>query len=98
MIRRANSCLGLVNGGGGRIVPPLPGRSQDREIKFCNLDPAHFMACRLAARRIGIRSEERRVGKECVSTCRSRWSPTHSKKKIRITCIRTRCAYYKYKE
>src|SRR3546814_10789487 len=33
------------------------------------------------ARRIGKhqleRSEERRVGKECVSTCRSRWSPYH---------------------
>src|SRR3546814_16639613 len=27
------------------------------------------------------RSEERRVGKECVSTCRSRWWPYHSKKK-----------------
>src|SRR3546814_14484898 len=27
------------------------------------------------------RSEERRVGKECVSTCRSRWSPYPSKKK-----------------
>src|SRR3546814_14413152 len=27
------------------------------------------------------RSEERRVGKECVSTCRSRWSPKHKKKK-----------------
>src|SRR3546814_17531879 len=26
------------------------------------------------------RSEERRVGKECVSTCRSRWSPYHYKK------------------
>src|SRR3546814_4280980 len=25
----------------------------------------------------GDRSEERRVGKECVSTCRSRWSPYH---------------------
>src|SRR3546814_10145018 len=25
----------------------------------------------------GERSEERRVGKECVSTCRSRWSPYH---------------------
>src|SRR3546814_16685965 len=24
-----------------------------------------------------VRSEERRVGKECVSTCRSRWSPCH---------------------
>src|SRR3546814_17468995 len=25
----------------------------------------------------GVRSEERRVGKEWVSTCRSRWSPAH---------------------
>src|SRR3546814_12948577 len=24
-----------------------------------------------------VRSEERRVGKECVSTCRSQWSPYH---------------------
>src|SRR3546814_15285293 len=24
-----------------------------------------------------LRSEERRVGQECVSTCRSRWSPSH---------------------
>ena len=28
-------------------------------------------------KRVEIRSEERRVGKECVSTCRSRWSPYH---------------------
>src|SRR3546814_12889552 len=26
---------------------------------------------------VATRSEERRVGKECVSTCRSRWSPDH---------------------
>src|SRR3546814_9881064 len=32
----------------------------------------------LAPERVrGFRSEERRVGKECVSTCRSRWSPYH---------------------
>ena len=29
------------------------------------------------AEETGGRSEERRVGKECVSTCRSRWSPYH---------------------
>src|SRR3546814_15459447 len=28
-----------------------------------------------------VRSEERRVGKECVRTCRSRWSPSHYKTK-----------------
>src|SRR3546814_11641711 len=31
------------------------------------------------------RSEERRVGKECVSTCRSRWSPYHYKKNQKTT-------------
>src|SRR3546814_18478073 len=28
------------------------------------------------------RSEERRVGKECVSTCRYRWSPYHEKNNV----------------
>src|SRR3546814_14297604 len=32
------------------------------------------------------RSEERRVGKECVSTCRSRWSPYHYKKNNELIC------------
>src|SRR3546814_13712149 len=32
---------------------------------------------RIAVNRLDLRSEERRVGKECVSTCRSRWSPYH---------------------
>src|SRR3546814_21195203 len=31
---------------------------------------------------LAVRSEERRVGTECVSTCRSRWSPIRSKKKL----------------
>ena len=31
----------------------------------------------LSNRMAEIRSEERRVGKECVTTCRSRWSPYH---------------------
>src|SRR3546814_11759819 len=30
-----------------------------------------------ADERLWLRSDERRVGKECVSTCRSRWSPYH---------------------
>src|SRR3546814_16372128 len=34
-------------------------------------------ACEPMARILSTRSEERRVGKECVSTCRSRWSPYH---------------------
>src|SRR3546814_14789670 len=31
-----------------------------------------------------LRSEERLVGKACVSTCRSRWSPKHKKKKTTL--------------
>src|SRR3546814_12266030 len=47
---------------------------------------AHEIAFIVADRQFGAdakqgRSAERRVGKECVSTCRSRWSPYHSKKK-----------------
>ena len=34
--------------------------------------------CKNKVNQYGVkRSEERRVGKECVSTCRSRWSPYH---------------------
>src|SRR3546814_2481386 len=33
--------------------------------------------CLCATGNPACRSEERRVGKECVSTCRSRWSPYH---------------------
>src|SRR3546814_20529167 len=35
------------------------------------------------------RSEERRVGNECVSTCRSRWAPYHEKKKTLTTTAET---------
>src|SRR3546814_14471131 len=36
-------------------------------------------------RAVNPRSEERRVGKECVSTCRSRWPPYPSKKNSHTT-------------
>src|SRR3546814_11371618 len=32
---------------------------------------------------VSCRSEERRVGKECVSSCRSRWSPYYEKNKTK---------------
>src|SRR3546814_17685437 len=53
----------------------------DRNPFFCP-DPAaaqRWEAAMDAARK--ARTEERRVGKECVSTLRSRWSPGHEKKK-----------------
>src|SRR3546814_10118557 len=48
-----------------------------------NWEPVMKLASAIVTNRGGrtchaaIRSEERRVGKECVSTCRSRWSPYH---------------------
>src|SRR3546814_20336877 len=42
------------------------------------------MAAELLAMR-SARSEERREGQECVSTCRFRWSPHHLKKKKKTT-------------
>src|SRR3546814_1838263 len=56
----------------GRTVEP--GWRSDSEI-------AHYVGDRpegpFTFSDVAIRSEERRVGKECVSTCRSRWSPCH---------------------
>src|SRR3546814_20524420 len=72
-----------------RAMYGVPGVAQvkrvggiDRQVRV-DLDPAALQA-------LGVRSEERRVGKECVSTCRSRWSPYHSKKnKIKTSSIKT---------
>src|SRR3546814_14819961 len=43
----------------------------DSDLSFAGVAQNLANAVRL------FRSEERRVGKECVSTCRSRWSPYH---------------------
>src|SRR3546814_2663388 len=45
-------------------------RATDRLVGWRLGNQAHKGSC-------PRRSEERRVGKECVSTCRSRWSPYH---------------------
>src|SRR3546814_17786087 len=47
-----------------------------REKYQQSLQPTHKLLEQIEAR-----SAERREGKECVSTCRSRWSPSHQKKK-----------------
>src|SRR3546814_14494269 len=58
------------------------GRGRDSAIVAASVktDGQHQPA--VALQPVEARSEERRVGKECVSTCRSRWSPYHLKKKI----------------
>src|SRR3546814_18262225 len=64
---------------GGKLHRLAAGRGAEVE---------HRPAFAGAQQSCGQRSEERRVGKECVSTCRSRWSPYHEKKKHRI-CMKT---------
>src|SRR3546814_19710539 len=52
-----------------------------RHVKHAGLKARHEVAALVEHLVVGQlalgRSEERRVGKECVSTCRSRWSPYH---------------------
>src|SRR3546814_5458045 len=49
----------------------------DQQFAERGLERSEPLSRMIAQYRIDARSEERRVGKECVSTCRSRWSPYH---------------------
>src|SRR3546814_3444827 len=69
----------------GDLRVPLLGPARDLRLEVEALvvelldvrDAAHESRKLLELRPLVVRSEERRVGKECVSTCRSRWSPYH---------------------
>src|SRR3546814_1929380 len=58
---------------------PMADEGGTDEAQACCSQNPISRACRHgpALCRRSVRSEERRVGKECVSTCRSRWSPYH---------------------
>src|SRR3546814_2659404 len=58
-------------------VPGLLRRRGARRRGAVPVGPLGREASRGLPRRRSPRSEGRRVGKECVSTCRSRWSPYH---------------------
>src|SRR3546814_7192109 len=62
-------------GPAGRQTRGLGGPRRGLEGELRDHLPAGRQA-RRRGRRLA-RSEERRVGKECVSTCRTRWSPYH---------------------
>src|SRR3546814_20251677 len=77
----AGSSMGALVGGihaAGRLdeykrwASALERSDVVRLLDFAFGHPGLFKGDRVIAR-----SEERRVGKECVSTCRSRWSPSH---------------------
>src|SRR3546814_7161085 len=59
------------DGSNGRSSGPAPG------LRDRGADRYPAPSGRGAADGARARSEERRVGKECVSTCRSRWTPYH---------------------
>src|SRR3546814_6250328 len=59
---------GASGGIGGAIARRLHGQGATVVLSGTRADALTALAGEL-------RSEERRVGKECVSTCRSRWSP-----------------------
>src|SRR3546814_20616368 len=68
-----NIVIGYLVAGDTERAPVQEARLPDRQQDFAG------RSCQLGGElRIGhakSRSDERRVGKECVSTCRSRWSP-----------------------
>src|SRR3546814_11905628 len=67
-------------------LPTMQGRrpsdNHGRAYPHVRFHQARCSENNCGRRRRRCRSEERREGKECVSTCRSRWSPYHYKKKI----------------
>src|SRR3546814_14076731 len=60
-----------------QVRPVVIAVSLFRVMAGAALEEHLAAACRIARQRRAVRSEERSVGKECVSTRRSRWSPYH---------------------
>src|SRR3546814_14958190 len=58
-------------------------RAQQQAIRIANIQKTVADYYGLQLKDLLSRSVECRVGKECVSPCRSRWSPYHKKKKTR---------------
>src|SRR3546814_1383889 len=77
--RRRHTRCALVTGVQTCALPIYAARHSTRRRRLAEADrlpdPPESGAAVLDLDR--GRSEERRVGKECVSTCRSRWSPYH---------------------
>src|SRR3546814_12312267 len=70
-----------ARGGDMDVAKTLPGLSQSllnaAALMATSRQELNRVQAQTAASLEATRSEERRVGKECVSTCRSRWWPYH---------------------
>src|SRR3546814_14580043 len=73
----------VVNNAGLGGTSDLVDMTDEAWSKVLDITLTGTMRCMRATLR-HMRSDERRVGKECVRTCRSRWSPYHSKQKNKI--------------
>src|SRR3546814_12511091 len=80
-VREATAAVGhhaLALGGAHRHAQVgLAGLAEFALAAFGGVQRDHVVARRDAGD--ALRSEERRVGKECGGTCRYRWSPVHNK-------------------
>src|SRR3546814_11270629 len=79
-----SECAKIMNSELKQSALPIPVakncggiKSAIASIKYSRDREDQMARARKAA---GMRSEERRIGKECVSTCRYRWAPYHHKK------------------
>ena len=71
------TCSVAINGNQAKPVVILPTVSAKELAKGGDTAGQVTFDIGLTGCTGNARSEERRVGKECVSTCRSRWSPYH---------------------
>src|SRR3546814_12358222 len=83
---RMSSIGGMVPVNSTRTDWP-PTKSMPRFSPFTATSAIEMMTRMILMAEATLRSEERRVGKECVSTCRSRWQRYHKKKKKQKTHI-----------
>src|SRR3546814_2782007 len=74
--RRRHTRCALVTGVQTCALPIFSGRKNIR-VNLRMFFRPEMVGRHHPAQGVRKRSEERRVGKECVSTCRSRWSPYH---------------------
>src|SRR3546814_12778140 len=68
---------GVIVGRAGIREAYATGRGSIKVSGVAEIENLKAGKTRIVVSELPYRSEERRVGKECVSTCRSRWSPYH---------------------
>src|SRR3546814_15645859 len=77
-----NQRLNMNVSGGGKVARYFVAGSFNQDNRILEVDNRNNFNNNINLKTYSLRSnvnrsEERRVGKECVSTCRSRWSPYH---------------------